>query len=120
MAAAGVSNAWTSPALPYLKSNYSTFPVNDEQGAWIISIYNLSDIIGSILVILLIDRIGRKISLLLSGLPFLLSWLFTIYATNYQHLLVARFIGGIGQGCSYATIVIYLSEIADKSIRGDF
>lgn len=73
---------------------------------------------GSLLIIFLIDRIGRKYSLLISGLPSFLSWLFVVYASNYVHLLIARFIAGLGQGCAYVAIVIYLPEISEKNVRG--
>lgn len=101
-----------------MKSNESDFPVTDTQGGWIISIYHFADIIGSLLNILLIDRIGRKFSLLLSGIPALMAWILIINAKNYVYILIAKFIAGIGQGFTYNTVVIYLAEIAEKDIRG--
>ncbi|XP_043474721.1 facilitated trehalose transporter Tret1-like [Leptopilina heterotoma] len=109
---------WNSPGIPHLKSNASDFPVTDTQGGWIISIYHFSDIIGSLLNILLIDRIGRKFSLLLTGIPALIAWILIINAKNYIYVLIAKFIAGIGQGFTYNTVVIYLAEIAEKDIRG--
>ncbi|XP_051155557.1 facilitated trehalose transporter Tret1-like [Leptopilina boulardi] len=109
---------WNSPGIPHLKSNESDFSVTDTQGGWIISIYHFADIIGSLLNILLIDRIGRKFSLLLSGIPALMAWILIINAKNIFYILIARFIAGIGQGFTYNTVVIYLAEIAEKDIRG--
>lgn len=101
-----------------MKSNDSNFLVTDSQGGWIISIYHFADIIGALLNIFFIDRIGRKLSLLLSGIPAVISWILIIYAENYVYILIAKLISGIGQGVTYNALVIYLAEIAEKDIRG--
>lgn len=91
--------------------------MTDEQGAWIVSIYNFGDIIGTPLTLLFIDRIGRKYTLLLYGIPAIISWMMIIFANNYIHIYIARLIAGIGHGFVFSTIVIYLAEISDKSSR---
>ena len=112
------NSVWSSRALPYLKSNDSKFQVTDEQGGWIISIYNFWDIIGAFINILFIDRIGRKFSLFFGAIPALIFWIMIINAQNYIHLLIARLISAFCQGLTYNTLVIYLAEIAEKEIRG--
>ena len=114
----GINYSWSSSALPYLKSKDSKFLVTETQGGWIVSIYSIGDIIGALLNPFLIDRIGRKFSLLLSGVLAVIDWLLIIFAENHVHLLLARFISGVGQAFTLNTLVIYIAEIAEKDIRG--
>ncbi|KAJ8668129.1 hypothetical protein QAD02_009792 [Eretmocerus hayati] len=111
---------WTSPALPYLKSKSSPYPVTDEQGSWIVSLYILGGILGSLLSPVIVDRLGRKPSLLLFAIPQLAGWCLIIPAKSYWTLYVARLIAGIAHGGIYNVAVIYFAEIADKDIRGAF
>ena len=118
MATWGAYTAWSSPAIPYLTSKNSTFPVTDEQGGWIASLFLLGDLIGGLINSLFIDRIGRKYSLLLFTLPGLIGWILIIFAKNYIYLYIARFVAGIGEGGTFNCLVIYLTEISEKYIRG--
>ncbi|OXU24812.1 hypothetical protein TSAR_016591 [Trichomalopsis sarcophagae] len=111
---------WTSPALPHLQGPNSEFPVTVYQGSWIASLYTLGGIIGSLLSPLLINRLGRKFSLLAFAIPQLAGWGLIIAARSYVILYVARFVAGIAHGGIYNVAVIYFAEIADKDIRGAF
>lgn len=114
----GACETWTSPALPYLKSQKSEFPVSVVQGSWIASLFSLGGIFGYIMYPLLVNRIGRKNSLLLFSLPQIIGWMTTIFAKSYVSLYISRIISGIGYCSSLGLLVIYLGEIADKDIRG--
>ncbi|XP_063985454.1 facilitated trehalose transporter Tret1-like [Diachasmimorpha longicaudata] len=109
---------WTSPALPYLTGPEMANPITKGQGAWIVSCYTIGGIVGSLLTPLVLDRIGRKYSLLTFALPQVAGWGLIIAAQKLMVLYVARFIAGIGHGGIFNLITIYLGEIADKNIRG--
>jgi len=66
----------------------------------------------------IVDRLGRKTSLLVGGIPLTLSYILIITAWNPYVLYAARGIGGIGQGIAYVICPMYIGEIADKEIRG--
>lgn len=118
MVTCGSYQAWSSPSIPHLTSKESPFPVTNEQGTWIVSLFLIGDFLGSLFNPLLIDRIGRKYTLLISALLLLIGWFLIIMAENYIWLYLARFIGGIGQGSIFNSLVIYLAEISEKQIRG--
>lgn len=67
---------------------------------------------------IIVDRLGRKTSLLVGGIPLSLSFILIIIAWNPYVLYAARGIGGIGQGIAYVICPMYIGEIADKEIRG--
>ncbi|XP_051155508.1 facilitated trehalose transporter Tret1-like [Leptopilina boulardi] len=114
----GGCQAWTSPSIPYLTGNNSPYPVTEEQGAWIVSIFYIGDLFGAFLNPFFIDRIGRKNTLILFAFPGLIGWGMIIFAKNYIYLYAARIIMGIGQGSTYNSLVIYLAEISEKKVRG--
>lgn len=118
MIAWGGCQAWSSPAIPYLTERTSPFLLTEEQGAWVVSIYYIGDLIGALLNPFFIDRIGRKNTLIFFAFPGLIGWGMVIFANGYLQLFAARFISGIGQGSTYNSLVIYLAEISEKKIRG--
>ncbi|KAK0093180.1 hypothetical protein PV326_014134 [Microctonus aethiopoides] len=118
MAISGSHIGWTSPTLPYLKSNDSHLPTTSNDASWIVSFYLLGSIPGNLIAALMVDRYGRKSTLLFAGLPLLFGWILIIFAWNPYVLYTSRFISGIGQGITYVVCPMYIGEIASKNIRG--
>ena len=114
----GVSLAWTSPTLPYLKRKDSEIPISEIQGALLISIYFFGSFFGCLLSPWTMDRFGRKYSFLMFSVPVIIGWTMIISANNYITLCMARVIIGLGDGGLLEFISIYLGEITEKNIRG--
>lgn len=66
----------------------------------------------------LVDVLGRKKSLCLVSLPLAVSWLLIVFAQNSYHLILSRFIGGMGGGGIFVVLPTYVTEISETSIRG--
>jgi len=64
------------------------------------------------------DRWGRRPSLQITAVLYLLSALGCAFAPNWETLLVARFLGGLGIGASSVLGPMYIAEIAPASKRG--
>lgn len=64
------------------------------------------------------DRIGRKPTLLYVGALYLISAVWSGIATGPTALFVARFIGGLGVGCSSVVAPVYIAEISPTEKRG--
>jgi len=64
------------------------------------------------------DKLGRRATLLLVALIYLVSAIGTAMATNWYFFLVCRFIGGLGVGASSVTAPVYISEVSPASYRG--
>ncbi|XP_072765783.1 facilitated trehalose transporter Tret1 [Anoplolepis gracilipes] len=118
MATAGSHIGWTSPSLPILKSNSSYVRITSDDASWIASFYLLGTIPGCILAAFIVDWLGRKMSLLIAGVPLSVGFIMIITAWNPYILYASRFISGIGQGVVYVVCPMYIGEIADKEIRG--
>lgn len=75
-------------------------------------------IIGALLGSFPADQLGRKRSLQLIALLYLLSAGWSALATDLTQLMIARFIGGLGVGASSVIAPMYITEIAPAEKRG--
>ncbi|GAA0853128.1 sugar porter family MFS transporter [Aliiglaciecola litoralis] len=64
------------------------------------------------------DKFGRKPTLVLIGLLYLVSALGSALATDPYTFAIMRFIGGVGVGISSIAVPAYISEIAPAKYRG--
>ncbi|XP_064545466.1 facilitated trehalose transporter Tret1-2 homolog isoform X1 [Drosophila montana] len=117
--AAGTLLGWTSPAeTSIVKDDFYGFEVSDESYSWVSSFMTLGAACVCIPIGFLINMIGRKWTMLLLVLPFVLGWALLIWAQNVVMMFVARFILGIAGGAFCVTAPMYTGEIAQKDIRG--
>lgn len=65
----------------------------------------------------IVNRLGRKYSAMLFGLPFVLSWTIISLSTSTPMLLLAMSLAGLGTA-GQTVSSIYISEISQDSIRG--
>ncbi|XP_051165494.1 facilitated trehalose transporter Tret1-like [Leptopilina boulardi] len=114
----GTVDSWTSPALPFLTSNHSSFPVTNLQGSWIASTSDLGSAMGNLLTPIFSTFMGRKYSLLIFAIMELISWTMIILANNIIMLYTARFISGVSCTLAISFTTIYIGEISGKEIRG--
>ena len=64
------------------------------------------------------DKLGRKLTLLIIGVLYVISALGCAFAPDVYSLMIARFIGGLGIGMSTIAAPLYISEIAPPERRG--
>lgn len=64
------------------------------------------------------DRLGRKKTLVLIGVLYLLSAIGSALAQDPYTFAILRFIGGLGVGVSSIAVPAYISEIAPAKVRG--
>lgn len=116
--ALGTLLGWTSPAQVGLTAGEYGFKVNEDQFSWIGSAMTLGAACVCIPIGMLINLIGRKLTMLLLVCPFALGWCLLIWAQNVGMMYAARFILGISGGAFCVTAPMYTGEIAHKDIRG--
>lgn len=114
----GMMGVWSSPYIAYLTSSESQIPITMDEASWVVSLLNLGRLIGAISGSVAVNYLGTKTTILVTSLPMAFCWLFTMVADRAEWLYAARFLGGIGQGKTYSSFSLYLSEIADPTIRG--
>jgi sugar porter (SP) family MFS transporter len=83
-----------------------------------ISIALIGTIMGALLGSIPSDRLGRKGTLIIIAIIYLIASLGTAIANNWYVFLFFRFLGGLGVGASSVTAPVYISEISPPNQRG--
>lgn len=83
-----------------------------------VSIALIGTVLGSLIGAIPSDNFGRKNTLYLIAICYLLSALGTALAQDWAVFLSFRFLGGIGVGISSVAAPIYISEISPAHSRG--
>lgn len=114
--------------MPYVKSHFGhPVPVEiDETGfnlyTWekslVVSILSLGTFFGAIFAGHFADWIGRRFTISLSCLLFSVGVALQLAAENLNLLVGGRLVAGLGVGGVSAVVILYVSEIAPKTIRG--
>jgi len=94
------------------------FDLTDLQKGWFGSSALVGCIVGAAGAGWAGDRFGRKPILIISALLFFVSALFSALPPDFNALIPARIIGGIGVGVTSVLAPMYISEFAPPHLRG--
>lgn len=119
-----VGFAWTSPCLP--KLNGQVDPDNNPlprnatvlEESWITSLHSLGAALCSLFIGIAANKFGRKKTLLVFSLPMVLSNVILTFANIVPLFYVSRFLVGLGTGCVFSVIPLYVAEISQVENRG--
>uniref|UniRef100_A0A8C1ZK85 Solute carrier family 2 member 6 n=1 Tax=Cyprinus carpio TaxID=7962 RepID=A0A8C1ZK85_CYPCA len=103
----GFALVFRSPVIPQLqKGEDPRLQMDIHQISWFGSIFTLGAALGGVSAMVLNDRVGRKISIMLSGVPSVVGLLVMGAAQNFWMLLWARFLTGIAGGITAGSIPV--------------
>ena len=111
----GFDTAVISGAISFVKTQFS---LNTVAEGWLVSSGLLGSIIGVFTTGIISDRIGRKKTISIAAIMFLLSGLGCGFAPSLNILITSRMIGGIGVGMASVISPMYISEFAPADKRG--
>ncbi|XP_017010311.2 solute carrier family 2, facilitated glucose transporter member 8 [Drosophila takahashii] len=120
----GMTLAMPTATLPQLKDVTQPVHLNDSQASWFASVNALSAPLGGLLSGFLLDRIGRKRSLIVLNVLTILAWILLATPSSsdseafFWQLIVSRFMLGIGMGLASAPPGVYAAEISVPKTRG--
>lgn len=114
----GIHVGYSAILLPQLKAGNSTLPTDDELGSWIASVQSIASPFGAFLSGLLMDRWGRRATLILCTVPFTASWIILAFATHHAVILTARAMAGFASGLTVGPTQVLVGEISEPRIRG--
>lgn len=80
----------------------------------------VSAILGSMFSGPLVDNLGRRISMLINTIPYIIGPLIMGFSTSYWMLVGGRFIAGLGVGIATTLVPMYVAEISPPAKRGSF
>ncbi|WOO83056.1 Sugar transporter STL1 [Vanrija pseudolonga] len=84
----------------------------------IVSIYNLGCFSGCIVAFLFCEKLGRRKSMWFAMVFVLIGATLQTTAYTVPHMMIARFITGIGTGIETSTVPMYQSELCEADKRG--
>ncbi|XP_045468103.1 facilitated trehalose transporter Tret1-like [Harmonia axyridis] len=111
----GYTTAYTSPAEASLRRDMY---LSDVEISWIGGLMPLSAVFGGIVGGISIEFCGRKGTLFLINVIFLISWLLIYYATNFYYIYISRCLAGCSVGLATLTLPVYLVETVQPEVRG--
>ncbi|KAF2472531.1 putative Myo-inositol transporter 1 [Lindgomyces ingoldianus] len=84
----------------------------------IVSIYNLGCFTGCILAFYFCEKTGRRLAMWIAMVWIIVGAVLQTTAFSVPHIMVARFITGIGTGIETSTVPMYQSELCEAEKRG--
>ena len=99
-----------------IKQLWNTSPLF--HGTFIMSMALWGTVLGAIFGGIPCDKLGRKKTLIIIGILYLISALGSAFAGEPYLFSIFRFIGGVGVGASSVAAPTYISEISSKTNRG--
>lgn len=113
----GFDTAVISGALSSLSLQFGLNEQPVLQG-WTVSSVLLGSIVGAGMAGFLADRWGRRFSMKLTAVLYLISAIGSTLAPDLTTFILARLVGGFGVGIAAMVIPLYISEVSPPSIRG--
>ncbi|XP_077904405.1 solute carrier family 2, facilitated glucose transporter member 8 isoform X10 [Ictidomys tridecemlineatus] len=115
----GFALGYSSPAIPSLRRSVPPAPhLDDSTASWFGAIVTLGAAAGGVLGGWLVDRAGRKLSLLFCTVPFVAGFAVITAAQDVWMLLGGRLLTGLACGVASLVAPIYISEISYPAVRG--
>ncbi|XP_072384171.1 facilitated trehalose transporter Tret1-like [Diabrotica undecimpunctata] len=121
---AGIGYAWSSPCIPKLAGqvdpefNPLPKPATIKEISWITALHCMGAIFGPLLTGCIAYKIGKKKTLLLFAIPQMVSHMILIFANKVIHFYIARFLLGMGTGCVFSLVPVYVAEMSVATHRG--
>lgn len=106
--------------LPYptTPAELTAFVLPDWKKSLIVSILSCGTFFGALMAGDLADWIGRRTTIILGCFVFIVGVILQTASTALGLLVAGRLIAGFGVGFVSAIIILYMSEIAPKKVRG--
>ena len=111
----GYNTAIISSALIFLKNDFTLSTFAQEM---VVSIVLIGALLGAMSAGSLSDRFGRKPTIILSDIFFIIGGVTLIITTDIFGVFFGRFIGGIGVGIGSLTVPLYIAEMSPPKQRG--
>jgi len=111
----GYDTAVIAGAIGFLQTHFNLDPI---MKGWAAACALLGCIIGVSFAGVFSDKVGRKMTLWLAGMLFLISAVGTAVPKDFIVFVLFRILGGVGVGIASMASPMYIAEITPAAIRG--
>jgi len=112
----GYDTGVVSGALLFVKKDFGGLSSFQEE--LVTSLLLVGAVIGALAAGRVSDRIGRKLTVLITAVVFIVGVLLAAFTPTYPTLLVARIIIGLAVGSASMIVPLYIGEIVPPRVRG--
>lgn len=88
--------------------------LNYDQVSLIASILCIGGVVGTCFFGVIVDKWGRKITMILIAVPQLAANVLVLIGTNYYYIYLARFLFGFAAAGVYIMVPIFVAEISQE------
>nr|XP_033330310.1 facilitated trehalose transporter Tret1-like [Megalopta genalis] len=114
----GSTLGFSTILIPELQKEDSEIPVNMEELTWISSLNLFLVPIGCFVSGPVSQYLGRKKTMMIINIPFIISWIIFYYATSAAMLFIALALSGLTGGLLEAPVMTYVAEVTQPHLRG--
>ncbi|KAJ9599702.1 hypothetical protein L9F63_026449, partial [Diploptera punctata] len=113
----GMTAGFSAVALPALQSLNHDPVLDDEDASWVA----IGAPVGSLLMGPMLEKLGRKWTLIVTNMPAVIGWVLVV--TAFQPIFIpllylGRLLTGLAAGLVSPPAVVYCGEVVDKGMRG--
>lgn len=112
----GYDTGVVSGALLFLKKDFGGLSSFQEE--LVTSLLLVGAVIGALTAGRLADQIGRRLTVLITAVVFIVGVLLAAFTPTFPVLLVARIIIGLAVGAASTTVPLYIGEVVPPKVRG--
>ena len=94
------------------------FALSDMREGWYVGCAMIGSICGVAVAGAMSDKLGRKLTMLISAALFSISAIGCAVCGDFDQLVIYRIIGGVGIGIVSIVSPIYISEVSPAKVRG--
>jgi MFS transporter, SP family, sugar:H+ symporter len=105
-------------AVPITDANPTGHTLSSSQRSLVVSILSAGTFFGALIGGQAAEWIGRRITIMVSCLIFAIGVAVQVAATTVKELVGGRLVAGLGVGGVSAVVILYVSEISPKRVRG--
>ncbi|KAI5199389.1 monosaccharide transporter [Aureobasidium subglaciale] len=107
----------TFTGLPY-DTPAEDFVIGASDKALVTSILSAGTFFGALIAGDLADFFGRRTTIMIGCLIFMIGVVMEIVSTGISLMAAGRFVAGLGVGFESAVVILYMSEICPRKVRG--
>nr|XP_057925504.1 solute carrier family 2, facilitated glucose transporter member 8 [Doryrhamphus excisus] len=110
---------YSSPVIPELsRSSDPRLRLDEAQASWFGSVVTLGAAAGGLLGGWMVEKAGRKLTIMLSTLPFVFGFTVIVAAQNVWMFYFGRLLTGLASGVASLVVPLYIAEMAHERVRG--